>query len=300
MFKLALSAGHGFNTTGKRCLEDLDSNQTREWWLNNRICRKIEDILKDYRGIQILRLDDTSGKSDIPLKSRTDKANTWGADFYLAVHHNAGINRGTGGGIEAYIYPKASKQSQNWQIELYNALIKNTSLKGNRQNGLREKNLHEVRESKMPAVLIECGFMDSATDVPIILSDTFAQSVAEACCEVIIAKGGLINKEDKNVSILNWQNSAIIDGFKFPKYGADGHWGKECEAVASKAVCKKRNSYKYKSLTKIVQKTVGTEVDGKFGDKTRLAVIEYQKNKNLTPDGCVGLKTWKKILGVKQ
>ena len=36
MFKLALSAGHGYSTPGKRCHKDLDPNQTREWQL---ICR---------------------------------------------------------------------------------------------------------------------------------------------------------------------------------------------------------------------------------------------------------------------
>jgi hypothetical protein len=46
----------------------------------------------------------------------------------------------------------------------------------------------------MPAVLLECGFMDSATDVPIILSDTFAEQAANACVEVLVEKGGLTKK----------------------------------------------------------------------------------------------------------
>lgn len=32
--------------------------------------------------------------------------------------------------------------------------------------------------------------------------------------------------------------------------------------------------------------------DGKFGENTRLAVIEYQKAKKLTPDGVIGPATW--------
>jgi N-acetylmuramoyl-L-alanine amidase CwlA len=108
---------------------------------------------------------------------------------------------------------------------------------------------------------------------------------------------------DKNVggksnAVLEWQKSAIADGFKFPKYGADGKWGSECEAVAKQAVCKKRLTYKYKNLTKIVQKAVGVTVDGKFGNGTKNAVIKFQKLVGLKADGCVGLNTWKKILGV--
>ena len=102
-----------------------------------------------------------------------------------------------------------------------------------------------------------------------------------------------------NNSVLEWQKAAIADGFKFAKYGADGKWGNECISVAKQAVCKKRLTYKYKNLTKIVQKAVGVNVDGKFGKDTRNAVINFQKLTGLKADGCVGLNTWKKILGVK-
>ena len=104
--------------------------------------------------------------------------------------------------------------------------------------------------------------------------------------------------ETKENKVLEWQKAAIADGFKFPKYGADGKWGSECEEVARKAIVKKRLTYTYRNLTKIVQKAVGVEVDGKFGKNTRSAVIEYQKANGLVADGCVGLNTWKKILGV--
>lgn len=316
MFKLALNAGHGKNTAGKRCLRELDKNETREWVLNSRICEKIEKQLKEYAGCELIRLDDVSGKQDIALKTRTDKANKFGADFYLSIHHNAGVRGGTGGGVATYVYTKANAESKEWQNELYKALIKHTNLKGNRADGTCSANLHECRESNMPCVLIEAGFMDSKTDVPIILTDKFADQVATACVEVIVKKAKLKKKEEKKPTnkdkqpetkketkkeneILNWQKAAIKDGFKFPKYGADGTWGAESEAVAKKAICKKQLlGYKYKNLTKIVQKAVGVKVDGKFGTSTKNAVIKYQKKHKLTADGCVGLNTWKKILGI--
>ena len=305
MFKLALNAGHGLNTAGKRCMKKLDKNETREWTLNSRICEKIEKKLKAYTGYNLIRLDDTTGKKDIPLKTRTDNANAFGADFYLSIHHNAGVKGGNGGGIETYIYTKGSKSAEAWQNSLYNALIKHTGLKGNRADGTRTKNLHECRESNMPCVLIECGFMDSKTDVPIILTDEFAEQVAEACVEVIVVKANLEKKTTKTETpkkenkILEWQKAAIKDGFKFGKYGADGKWGAECEEVAKKAICKKRLTYKYKNLTKLVQAAVDVAVDGNFGAGTKTAVMKYQKRNGLTADGAVGLATWKKILGVK-
>jgi hypothetical protein len=106
-------------------------------------------------------------------------------------------------------------------------------------------------------------------------------------------------KPETKASVWEWQTAAIKDGFSFPKYGADGEWGAECEAVAKKAVCKKQLlGYKYPNLTKLVQKAVGITVDGKFGKDTKAAVKAWQKAHGLTADGAVGLKTWKKMLGV--
>lgn len=101
-----------------------------------------------------------------------------------------------------------------------------------------------------------------------------------------------------NTGVKDWQKAAIADGYKFPS-GADGIWGSECEAVAKKALCKKYAvGYKNKNLTKIVQAVVGVEADGKFGNATKTAVVNWQKSMGLTTDGVVGYNTWKKILGV--
>jgi N-acetylmuramoyl-L-alanine amidase len=195
MFKLALNAGHYKYTAGKRCHAEIDPKQTREWELNNRICDKIEKILADYDGIEILRIDDTTGEKDVSLQARTDKANKWGADFWFSVHHNAAGKKFSGGGIVAYIHPNASQPSVDWQKALYNASVKATGLYGNRSKPLASSNLHELRETKMPSVLMECGFMDSTTDVPIILSEDFANKISKAFADVIIDMAKLTKKK---------------------------------------------------------------------------------------------------------
>ena len=195
MFKIALGAGHGINTAGKRCLKSLDPNETREWWLNDRICDWVEALLRDYDGYELLRLDDSDdGKENIDLAIRVNQANTWGANFYLSVHHNAGINGGSGGGIVAFSHPKASKVSVEWRNALYDALIAHTGLKGNRSTPKATSDLYVLRKTSMPAVLLELGFMDSKTDVPIILTDEYAQNCAKAIVEVLVERGGLKRK----------------------------------------------------------------------------------------------------------
>lgn len=193
-FKIALSAGHGKYTAGKRCLKSIDPKETREWVLNDRIADKIESLLSDYTGYELLRVDDTTGNKDILLSRRSDAANNFGADFYLAIHHNAGINGGKGGGIMAYVYTYASAKSIEWQKALYNALITETGLKGNRSVPLGKENFYECREPNMAAVLLELGFMDSATDVPIILTEKYADQCANAIVKVLVEKGKLTKK----------------------------------------------------------------------------------------------------------
>ena len=194
MFKLAISAGHYLGTPGKRCDKSLDPNETREWWLNNRVADKLEKMLAEYDGIEILRVDDTTGKREVTLKERTDKANEWGADYYIAIHFNAGVNGGKGGGIVIFVYTNPQAASVELQKALYDSMIKHGGLKGNRATPLARKNLHEVRETRMPACLCELGFMDSATDVPVILTEEYADNMAEAIAEVVIEKSGAKKK----------------------------------------------------------------------------------------------------------
>lgn len=198
MFKIALTAGHYKYTPGKRCLKSIDPFETREWVLNDRVCDKVEEKLKSYDGYTLLRTDDTLGEKAISNTQRIAAANKFGADIYISVHHNAGIGGGSGGGIVAYVYNKAGEETKVWQKELYDSLIKHTGLKGNRAEPLASANLKECRETAMPAVLLELGFMDSKTDTPVILTEKYADACAAAIVEVLVKKGKLTPKPTKN------------------------------------------------------------------------------------------------------
>lgn len=189
MAKIAIDAGHGLYTEGKRCLKSLDSNETREWQLNERVARYVVEHLQKA-GHEVKRLDDITGKTDVPLKTRTNTANSWGADFCVSIHHNAGINGGSGGGVVSIVYLKVGVTTKRLQSEIYNNVIAQTGLRGNRAEPLTAMNLHMCRETKMPTVLLECGFMDSKTDVPIILTDDFARKCALGIAKGIVAVAG--------------------------------------------------------------------------------------------------------------
>ena len=83
MVKIVIDAGHGFNTPGKRSPDD-----EREWSFNNKVAKYAIAKLKTYKNVEILRVDDPTGKTDVPLTTRTSLANEWQADVYASIHHN--------------------------------------------------------------------------------------------------------------------------------------------------------------------------------------------------------------------
>lgn len=193
MFKIAYCAGHYLGTAGKRVPKALDENQTREWTLNDRVARYFAESALEYKDVALLRTDDPTGKKQIHIKDRTQNANTWGADLYIDIHHNAGINLGTGGGVVA-ICKKNDSAGRQYRDAIYAAVVADGGLKGNRSNPTYEKNLSTMVNAQMPAVILECGFMDSKTDYPIIRREQYAKKVGYALMAAIAAVANLQKK----------------------------------------------------------------------------------------------------------
>lgn len=184
MIKIAIDAGHGKKTLGKRCMKKLDANETREWFLNNRIADKVETMLSQYE-VEVIRVNDTTGEKDTPLSTRVKTANSAKADMYISIHHNAGLNGKQGGGT--VVYYSSSKLERGIQaVKLYNAIITETGLVGNRSEKAINHGFYVIKNTNMPAFLIENGFMDSPSDVPIILSESHAQRTANGIVNFIV------------------------------------------------------------------------------------------------------------------
>ena len=178
MTKIVLDAGHWLYESGRRCLKKFDANETREWELNKRIVEKVQAKLKDYENVEVLRVDDPTGKTFIDVDVRARKANEFKADIYCSFHHNAGVGGGTGGGITVLTYDGRAELA-NLRMKLYDSLINAGGIKGNRSQPLQNRSdLCVLRTTKMEAVLVEHGFMDSSTDVPIIITDEYAEKMA--------------------------------------------------------------------------------------------------------------------------
>lgn len=190
MLTIAIDAGHGLYTAGKRCLKSIDSSETREWYLNDRIADKFEVMLNNYN-CKVIRVDDTTGKADVSLSKRCSQANERKADVYISIHHDAGIKGGSGGGTTVYYYSNSDERKAQAK-NLYECIVDSTGLKGNRSNPVIKNGFYVLKNTNMDAFLIENGFMDSTHDTPIILTELHANKTVEGLVKFLVTNYGLI------------------------------------------------------------------------------------------------------------
>ena len=205
--RIAWSAGHGYNTPGKRSPQD-----EREWTFNDKVVDAGMLFLAKYEDVQQLRVDDPSGAVDAPLVARTNQANYFKADLYVSCHHNAlaGV-WGNHGGVETFTHPQSSKASKEIAAVIHPKVVKAMGIS---DRGLKTANYHDLRESDMPAVLVEGGFMDSRIDIKKMRDDKHLRAQGEAIAKGIAEYFGLKLKgvsepsEVKGVSIVEYKKDA--------------------------------------------------------------------------------------------
>ncbi|HEY8342494.1 MAG TPA: N-acetylmuramoyl-L-alanine amidase, partial [Calditerricola sp.] len=153
---------------------------------------RVEEILKRH-GVQVKMSRRTDvGKS---LRARTDEANAWGADCYVSLHCNAAASA-SAQGFEVWhtVFVNQSKGD-----ELARAIVKyldqltplaNRGTKTKLGSSGRDY-LHVIRETRMPAVLVEMGFVSNAKDAAYMRSAEGQAAIAEAIARGILEWGGI-------------------------------------------------------------------------------------------------------------
>lgn len=200
MIKIGIDAGHGLKTPGKEVPSYMHVLAgTREWKLNNDVATMIETLLLKYENVKVIRLDDATGKVDVPLSERVSKANKNNVDITISCHHNAGIKGGTGGGLEIYRYTNSQKFTKQMQKELYDSIVKETGNRGNRYTPLKEADFYILKYTASPAVLIEFGFMDSMSDIYKIAQNDWAEKCARGVVNWLIKHFNLKKKQKKDM-----------------------------------------------------------------------------------------------------
>lgn len=186
--KIVIDAGHGPDTPGKRSPD----GSLREYQFNSVVAQYVaDDLLHGYEGVEILFTHDDS--RDVPLKERTDRANEWGADLYVSIHANAsGDTWSDAQGIETYVYTSRPPAAMKLAEAVQQHLVRMT---GRRDRGVKSANFHVLRETRMTAILVECGFMTNMVEAAFLKTDDFRKKCALAIAAGIAETYGLKKKD---------------------------------------------------------------------------------------------------------
>lgn len=176
--KIGLDAGHGLHTNGKQTPDGI-----KEWSLNDAVCDKIQAILSGYE-CEVIRTDHNEGEVDEPLSQRVQEHLNAGVQAFVSIHHNAFTgNWNTANGVEVYTDRKPISEDTRLAKIVYDNLIKYTELKG---RGIKKANFQVINQNKVPAILVEGGFMDSTIDYKIITSEEGQNNYAKAVADGLI------------------------------------------------------------------------------------------------------------------
>ena len=190
---IILDAGHGMDTPGKRTPLFKDGSFTHERSFNQAVVKEMINQLKKY-DCQVKWVSEE--EQDVPLRVRSTRANTHLQNFiwlygktnvnsiFVSIHANAmgeDENWGTAHGIETYYLSNGSSCSLKLAQIVQKQLIIHTK-RCNR--GVKTANFFVLRETHMPAILCECGFMDYKPEAWLLRSDVY-----RILCATAIARG---------------------------------------------------------------------------------------------------------------
>lgn len=173
MRKIFLDAGHGGSDPG------ASNNTIHEKDIALKITLKLNDILKKG-GFQT----ELSRTTDvfIALSERAKKANNFGSDVFVSIHLNSAANK-TANGIETLVYENKGTNNK-LASSIQNELITATNATN---RGIKERcDLVVLNSTKMPAVLIETGFLSNKTEKNLLVTETYQNKIAQAIANGIL------------------------------------------------------------------------------------------------------------------
>jgi len=162
---IVIDAGHGgFDRGG------IAGQRVSEKMMNLDVAQRLKADLQSY-GYRVVMTRDTD--VFLPLGTRVAIANQYRDAVFVCVHFNATPRRGANG-IETYFY---SSQSLGLASAIH-YYVNRVAPTPNR--GVRRRGFYVLRNTRIPSVLVECGFLTNPTEAQYAQSAAYRQQLADA------------------------------------------------------------------------------------------------------------------------
>lgn len=200
MAKVAIDAGHGSNTAGKRTPDGY-----REHWINVKTAYYLEQALQKL-GIQTVRIawDDTNATddTDVALATRQKQIKAAGCDYSVSVHANAfgnGSNYNSASGVSTHVSDKAAylKDSVRFAQCIQKRIVQGTK---QRDRGVVRQSLAMCNCPAMgtkASCLVEIAFMTHETEANLMKTEAFCKEQGEDIAKGIADYLGMTVQEAK-------------------------------------------------------------------------------------------------------
>lgn len=163
---VVLDAGHGGADPGTQAAE-LDEKD-----LNLEVTLMAGALLEEM-GVTVVytRTEDVY----VTLADRAQLANDRGADVFVSIHTNASSTSADFHGIETY-YLSGAAESRRLAAALHASVLEAT---GANDHSIRTANFYVLRETPMPAVLLEMGYVTNAAELENLRSPDYRAALAQ-------------------------------------------------------------------------------------------------------------------------
>ncbi|MGK7924162.1 MAG: N-acetylmuramoyl-L-alanine amidase [Spirulina sp.] len=294
-----------------------------------------EDDLTKAVGTQVMAKLDNLGYSFVnctprwassvldSLRKRVRTANSSEVDIFVSIHFNAFNGRASGSEIFA-----TSSAGRKIATPILNNIVALGYYNRGVKNG---SHLYVVKNTTMPAILIECCFIDSRRDMNLYDTEAMANAIVKGLTGVSPEdsqpeEGGNADaRTSVNPEVLKLQKALnrlqirdrngkvlVEDGISGPATqsaidrfhtlmglqtlsAAGAATWKAIEEIFERPVL--RPSHATGKAVRYVQFRARSAIDGIFGPNTAAAVKRYQQTNHLTVDGIVGSQTWSQLIG---
>lgn len=169
-----LDAGHGGKEFGSQASGVYEKD------INLQIVQKVKNLL-EQNGYQVA----TSRDSDVQvsLEDRVSMAQKADADIFISIHQNSLENNSAPHGIATHCNETANSQSATLADLVQKEVLKTTDAKD--RGVTKDSNLYVLSNSRIPACLIESGFMTSDTEGPLLQQSAYQDKIALGIVEAV-------------------------------------------------------------------------------------------------------------------
>ena len=199
-YTIMLDAGHGGRDPGAV----YNGRQEKDDSLA--LTLAIGELLQE-RGVDVLYTR-TTDVYESPYQKAME-ANAAGADFFISIHRNSSPEANTYSGVESLVYNKSGIK-----LEMAENINEQLEAVGFVNLGVKERpGLVVLRRTRMPAVLVEVGFINSDTD-NMLFDNNFndiALGIAEGILDTLQMNGDVSTPGSYTVQVGAFRNGAYAD-----------------------------------------------------------------------------------------